>query len=255
MLDVDISAQGLGFSYTSGAASVPVLRGVDLQVRRGNLCCVLGPSGCGKTTLLRILAGELFPDEGSLEVERARMSEGFAFIPQSAPLLPWRTVLQNATLGLEVRGPVLPGQLEHVSRLLEDYKLRGSEDLKPRELSGGMKQRTAVIRALACNPALLFCDEPFSAVDFVTRLALTTRFKKLCKISGCTTMFVTHNIEEAIFLGDEVVLLGGNPASVIARYEPSLSIHPEDAVECRQSPEFEPLFRAIWRDLDAAQRE
>jgi len=250
---VDIELAGVGFSYVVGERPQVILQDINLKVDRGSFCCILGPSGCGKTTLLRIVSGELQAFSGALYIDEGRVKSGFALIPQSAPLLPWRTVLQNVTIGLELKGSLLKGQLEHVQGLIDEYYLRGSENLRPGELSGGMKQRTAVIRALASNPALLFCDEPFSAVDFVTRLALITKFKKLCKLSRATVLFVTHNIEEAIFLGDEIVVLGGRPTSIISRHRPSLSIHPEDAVECRRSPEFEPLFRAIWKDLGARQ--
>jgi NitT/TauT family transport system ATP-binding protein len=115
-----------------------------------------------------------------------------------------------------------------------------------------MSQRVALIRALESKPHILFCDEPFSAIDFVTRLSLTTRFKKMCRVENITTVFVTHNIEEAIFLGDKVVVMSGLPGRIVATYSPTFSTGGEDAVECRRAPEFGELFVKIWKDLGNA---
>lgn len=248
-LSADILLKGVGFRYPNSTEPA-VLAEIDLEIAQGSTCCILGPSGCGKTTLLRLICDELQPSAGELYIAPERLAGGYAVIAQTAPLLPWRTVLQNITIGLELRGEVRRAQLDYVDDLIYEYKLNGAENKKPGEISGGMRQRVAALRALACRPMLLFCDEPFSAIDFVTRLALTTKFKKLCKLSGCTTVFITHNIEEAIFLGDSIQVLGGRPARIVASYTPRLSVHPEDAVLCRESPEFEELFRQIWGKLD-----
>jgi NitT/TauT family transport system ATP-binding protein len=130
------------------------------------------------------------------------------------------------------------------------FRLQGFENSYPAELSGGMQQRVAIIRALQSEPDILYCDEPFSAIDFVTRLYLNTEFKKKSRSLGCTTVFVTHNIEEAIFLGDRILVLNGSPCKIVADITPRLSLCQEDAVRCRLSPEFPKLFDEIWSKLE-----
>jgi NitT/TauT family transport system ATP-binding protein len=130
------------------------------------------------------------------------------------------------------------------------FRLQGSENSYPRELSGGMQQRVAIIRALQSQPDILYCDEPFSAIDFVTRLYLNTEFKKISRNIGCTTVFVTHNIEEAIFLADRILVLNGSPCKIVADIVPQLSDFQEDAVKCRLTPEFARYFNEIWVKLE-----
>lgn len=251
-LDVDVSLKrvSLSFPRRGEQEDLAVLEGIDFEVKRGQLYCLVGPSGCGKTTLLRVVIGDLSPTEGSLFVRLERASQGFAYIPQAGSLLPWRTLFQNAALGAELRGRMAIGDLRGIQDLVNSYGLSGFEERLPHELSGGMRQRVSVIRALGSRPAIMLCDEPFSSVDFPTRLRLNTIFKEMCKLRGISTLFVTHNIEEAIFLGDKVAVLSQRPAKIAKVYEPRLTIHPEDAVKCRQSPEFELLFEQIWRDLE-----
>ena len=247
-----IAVEGVGKVFGHDDDSVEALRNVRLEVARGKTCCVVGPSGCGKTTLLRILLGMEKPTTGEVSVSEAERNRGIAYVQQAPTLLPWRTVLQNASLGLEIRGRLSGPGIEHIAEELVRYGLSGFEHRLADELSGGMKQRVELIRALESRPGLLFCDEPFSAIDFVTRLSLNSRFKKLCKLYAVTTVFVTHNIEEAMFLGDVVVVLSGRPGQVISTYRPSFSIGSEDAVACRESPEFASLFKKIWGDLEEA---
>jgi len=230
---------------------------LDLTVQEGDLLAIVGPSGCGKSTLLRALArtldftsGEVH-QSGKVHLKENRLREGMAFVTQTPRLLPWRTLLQNACLGAEIKGKLEQGDLDRVRSSLARFRLTGFEDSLPGELSGGMAQRVALVRAIDSEPSLLFCDEPFSAVDFVSRFELNREFKKMCR-GGITTVFVTHNIEEAIFLGDEILVLSGRPGRVVQRYEAKdLSILPNrhDPVECRKSAEFLRLFDDIWEDL------
>ena len=249
--EADVVFENVALEFGRDDGPLQVLRDLTLKIDRGSLVCIVGPSGCGKTSLLRLLLGELRPSSGTVWMHPARAREGLAYIPQDALLLPWRTLLQNAAMGLEIKSRLRTGHLASIHQLIRDYGLRGFESSRPAELSGGMQQRVAVIRALASGPSILLCDEPFSSVDFVTRLELNTRFKKMCQIQGVTTLFVTHNIEEAIFLGDKVIVLSGRPAKIVETYVPRLSVHPEDAVKCRKSPEFNDLFLQIWNDLGA----
>jgi NitT/TauT family transport system ATP-binding protein len=228
---------------------IVALADVSFKVSSGELFCIVGPSGCGKSTLLRIIAGLLPSTTGTIELDPQLVAGGVAYVPQESSLLPWRTALQNACLGLELKGDLNRVRVRSVRDSIEQYGLKGFERSLPLELSGGMKQRISIIRALESNPQLMLCDEPFSAIDFVTRLDLNTRFKRMCRVHAITTIFVTHNIEEAIFLADEIVVMSGRPGRIVASYRPRLSVAPEDAVKSRKSPEFSDLFVRIWNDL------
>lgn len=252
---VDITAQNVGMVFHSGENSVTAIDSINLSVQQGRFLSIVGPSGCGKTTLLRILAKLLEPTTGSVQLAADRVKAGVAYIPQASMLLPWRTLLQNAALGSELKRSLSKDRVHRIVEEIERYGLGGFERSLPTELSGGMAQRVAVVRALESRPHILFCDEPFSAVDFVARLSLNTRFKYMCGVHGITVVFVTHNIEEAIFLGDEVAVMSGRPSRIVATYEPHLSIGNEDAVECRKSPEFADLFIKIWGDLSNGHAE
>jgi ABC-type nitrate/sulfonate/bicarbonate transport system ATPase subunit len=246
----DIIAKDVEMVFSRGGHELTALKSVNLTVTQGSLVAIVGPSGCGKSTLLKILAGLLVPSKGEVWIEPKQLHNGIAYVPQSPLLLPWRTLLQNASLGLELKGQLgLPGGLERIKSTIELYGLSGFEQSVTTELSGGMAQRVALIRALESKPRILFCDEPFSAIDFVTRLSLTTRFKYMCGVDNITTVLVTHNIEEAIFLGDKVIVMSGRPGRIIATHHPKLSIGSEDAVECRRAPEFSQLFVQIWKEL------
>ena len=231
-----------------GGPPLAVINNISFAVERGALLVIVGPSGCGKTTLLRILAGHEEKTSGDITYDDERKLKT-ATIEQSPALLPWRTAFQNACLGAEIRGRLNDVVSQRVRELFSEFGLGGSEHQFPSQLSGGMQQRVAIVRALESEPRMLFCDEPFSAIDFVTRLQLNTEFKKMCRLIGCTTVFVTHNIEEAVFLGDRVLVLNKRPCEIVKDIRPQLSLFPHDAVKCRQSPEFGAYFSDIWKAL------
>jgi NitT/TauT family transport system ATP-binding protein len=245
----DIIVSDISVDYVSRGRVIPALDQVSITVGRGEMCTVVGPSGCGKSTLLRAVLGLVPLKSGAIHLNESRVRDGIAFVQQDCPLLPWRTVIQNACLGAEIRGELNSVVVDRIRRTLVDLGLSGFEDNLPSELSGGMRQRVAIARALESSPAILLCDEPFSAVDFVGRLVLSSKFKYLCRVSGITTLFVTHNIEEAIFLGDVIVVLTGRPGGIKHVYHPQRSIGNEDALRCRKSPEFAALFQSIWEHL------
>jgi len=251
---LDIKVTDLKKIFIKGIDQLIALEDVSFSVERGKLFCIVGPSGCGKTTLLRILAGLNEPTDGKFWLDPERVALGIAYIQQSPQLLPWRTLLQNAALGAELKKAISPTSIGRIQHEISEYGLEGFENSMPSELSGGMKQRADIIRALESRPNILLCDEPFSAIDFVTRLSLNTKFKKMCRIHGITTVFVTHNIEESIFLADEIAVMSGRPGRIVAGYTPKLSKHSEDAVRCRESPEFSDLFLRIWEDLRDAEK-
>jgi NitT/TauT family transport system ATP-binding protein len=185
----------------------------------------------------------------NLNGERAKA--GIGYVPQEPNLLPWRTAFQNAAVGLEIAGRERgKPERDRVLELFARFGLSGKRDGLPRELSGGMRQRVAVIRCLAAQPRMIFMDEPFSAVDFVTRLEADTMLRYFCRDLGATVVVVTHNIEEAIFLGDRVVVMGGAPGRIVAEFDTTLSVAHDNAVNYRAAPEFGRLFRDIWKTLE-----
>lgn len=245
---LDIVLKSVSKTFRSRTSELSVLDNIDIDVERGKMVCIVGPSGCGKTTLLRILLGLETFTSGKVWIRETR-KKGLSFIAQNPCLLSWRTTLQNAAFGTEIRGEMQKEDIARISDRLGLFGLGNFLSYLPTQLSGGMRQRVAIVRAIESDPSILICDEPFSSIDFVTRLSLNTEFKTLCKLIGCTTVFVTHNIEEAIFLADKIIVLSSVPARVIRTYEPHLSIGLEDAVKCRKAPEFPILFNAIWEDL------
>jgi ABC-type nitrate/sulfonate/bicarbonate transport system ATPase subunit len=206
-----------GHPGRDGRDVVPVLADINLSVRDGEFVCILGPSGCGKTTLLRLLAGLIRPDHGEVVIDGHPVSgpgpdRGMVF--QDFALLPWADVLTNIAFGLELRGMAHPNRLARAQVLAGAVGLTGFEHHHPRQLSGGMQQRVGLARALAIDPAILLMDEPFSALDSQTRRGLQEDLLALHADNHKTIVFVTHSVDEAVRLGDRIVLLSSRPATV-----------------------------------------
>jgi len=218
-VSVDLRVEGVekGFPGAAVGAGRLVLGGVSFTAPAGGIVCVLGPSGCGKTTLLRIIAGLESSDRGRVTIgDRLVSGTGreIGYITQEATLLPWRTVLSNVELGLEFAG-VSPEQRRAAARRqLELVELTGFEEYHPKQISGGMKQKVALARALAVEPRVLLMDEPFAALDAQTRNALQEMLLHVLERTRTTVVFVTHNVDEAVFLGDTVVCLTAQPSRV-----------------------------------------
>jgi len=226
----------------------PVLQDINLQVEDGEFLCIVGPSGCGKTTLLRIIAGLEKPTTGRIladgrPIKGPGVNRGFVF--QQYTLFPWRTALENVTFGLELK------ELEKDERekIAIDYlKLVGLEDFKdayPYELSGGMKQRVAIIRALANNPRFLLMDEPFAALDMQTRNLLQRELLHIWDKTNKTIIFVTHNVDEAVFLADRIVVLSARPGRILKIFKVEI-----DRIRDRLSKEFLTLRGEILKILE-----
>lgn len=248
---IDIQCSNVCHTYDPASRNVKALEGAAIEVKRGELCVLVGPSGCGKSTLLRVLLGLVEPSSGTVFLNEERRLGGVSYVPQTAALLPWRTALQNAALGLEVRKGLTPDVKEFLLGQFRKYQLQGFENAHWNSLSGGMKQKVALICALSGRPNLLFCDEPFSAIDFVSRLHLLNTFKEECGTLGVTTVFVTHNIEEAIFLGDQINVFGPGPGRVVRVFRPKLPPgQAHSAVKIRETKAFRDLFKEIWSTLN-----
>ena len=214
---VKIAVQGACKRFGDEAGGLLALRDVTLEVGAGEFLSVVGESGCGKTTLLRIIAGLITPSAGQVAIEgqrvtRPRRDVGFVF--QRSVLLEWRTVLENVLLPLEIRGLSRAAHEGEARNLLKLVGLEGSEGRYPRQLSGGMQQRVALARALFLRPAILLMDEPFGALDAITREQLNLELLNLWEGRRVTAVFITHDIAEAVFLSDRVVLMSGGPGAI-----------------------------------------
>jgi NitT/TauT family transport system ATP-binding protein len=222
MLAPAVDCRGVSVRFLSERRTVTALEDVSFSVEPGGFTSLLGPSGCGKSTLLRVVADLIAPSEGQMTVlglspEEARKARALGFVFQDAALLPWRTALQNVELPLEVGGKRdMPKGAATPRELLALVGLAGWENSYPHELSGGMRQRVAIARALLGGPRLLLMDEPFGALDEITRDRLNEELRRIWTETGATILFVTHSVYEAVFLADQVLVLSANPGRVAA---------------------------------------
>ncbi|MNW25456.1 Aliphatic sulfonates import ATP-binding protein SsuB [compost metagenome] len=197
---------------SSGGREVQALTNIDLDVKQSEFISIIGPSGCGKSTLLRILANLEAPTNGKIEWQNSADNIGFVF--QDSTLLPWKNVLQNAKFPLEVKKLLNKESLSNLDKLLELAGLKGFENAYPRELSGGMKQRVSIVRALSYNPDVLLMDEPFGALDALTRDKMGIELMRIWNETKKTILFVTHSISEAVFLSDRVIVMSPRPGKI-----------------------------------------
>lgn len=217
-----ISAENISRSFDSSLSEdgkLCVVEGFSLSVTQGELVTLFGPNGCGKTTILNLFAGTLKPDSGrvSWNAGGSQSEEvGYVFQNYGDTLLPWRTVQKNIAFPLEVRGMSKTKIAEKTTAVMNLFRLREHADKFIYELSGGLKQLVAIARSTVYNPRLLLLDEPFSALDYSTSRTLWTRFRDFWSDTNVTTMFVSHNIDEAIFLGDRVCIMSNSPTQIVA---------------------------------------
>ncbi len=213
-----IRIDNVSLQYRTQDGAIDALSRVDLTVDRGEFVSIIGPSGCGKSTLLSVLGGLLPPTSGEVRIDGVRLTEpspriGFAF--QDPVLLPWRTVLQNVLLPAQLRFGRVRQHVARAELLIDMVGLRGFERNYPKELSGGMRQRVAIARALLLDPEVLLMDEPFGALDAITRERMGYELLRIWQGSGKTVLFVTHGISEAVFLSDRVVAMSARPGSIL----------------------------------------
>jgi len=237
-----LSVQGLGHSFTVNGKAVPVFQGVSLDIARGEFLGLLGPSGCGKSTLLQIIAGLLPAASGRVVFEGRPVVAPppdmvYLFQQYSKSLLPWRSVCANVGFAISTRGLSRREKRERCLEYLRIVGLDGFADHYPWQLSGGMQQRVAIARALAAEPKILLMDEPFSAVDALTRLELQALVLDVWTQSKLTIIMVTHDVDEAVFMSDRIAMLGPRPSSVTTVVETSLP-RPRDAISTRELPRF-----------------
>ena len=231
------------------AGLLQVLDNVSFNVRQGEIVSLIGESGCGKTTLLRIIQGLIGDYSGAIRVDGLNVASpgrdrGFVF--QQANLLPWRTARKNVEFGLELQGVTKAERARRALAMLELVGLKHAADQYPHELSGGMQQRVGLARALVINPAILLMDEPFSALDAQTREALQVELMRIHEKTDTSTLFVTHDLDEALYLSDRVVVLAAKPGRVKKIVEVPFAHPRPDFVELRLGERFQALRREIW---------
>jgi len=230
----------------------PALDDVSLEVPAGGFTSLIGPSGCGKTTLLRIVGGLTEPTAGSIYVD-GQVSVGPSpektVVFQHFNLFPWRTTVNNVAYGLELQGVGKAERRERAMHYLELVNLGNFADHYPGELSGGMKQRVGIARALAVEPKVLLMDEPFGALDALTREYLQTELQRIAANMAVTVLFVTHSIDEAIYLSDHVVVMGTSPGRIVQELDIDLP-RPRWEYDVRLTPEFVDVRRALWTALE-----
>lgn len=240
-----ISLQDISLSYHSPNGETRAVSHLSFSVAKGEFVTIVGPSGCGKSSILSMLSGLIAPSAGTLQV-----NGNIGYMLQKDQLLPWRTIRRNAQLGLELQNKLTPDNIAFVDHMLEQYGLGEFKDRFPSELSGGMRQRAALIRTLAVRPDVLLLDEPFSALDYQTRLSVADEIGTIIRKEGKTALLVSHDISEAISLSDRVIVLSGRPARLKKIHKIELSVADRTPMKAREAPEFRAYFNTIWKELD-----
>jgi NitT/TauT family transport system ATP-binding protein len=244
-----------GLSKTFGRAGVTALQGIDLEIARGEFVSLIGPSGCGKSTLLRIVGDIIEPTTGEVTVNgkparRARLDRDYGIVFQAPVLYDWRTVAKNISLPLEMLGWDRSRRTARVNEMIELVDLTAFESHHPWQLSGGMQQRVSIARALSFDPALLLMDEPFGALDEMTRERLNMELLRIWADIGSTVVFVTHSIQEAVFLSTRVVVMSARPGRVSGIV--NVDLHQPRSATTREEPRFFELVTAVREHLHAA---
>lgn len=248
-----VEIKNIGMNYQSPNGEVPAITNINLGIIKGEFICIVGPSGCGKSTLLSIIAGLLRPSTGKILINQREISgtsDNVGYMLQKDYLFEWRTILQNVLLGLEIKKIKTDENIDYVNNLLKTYGLYDFRNKYPSQLSGGMRQRAALIRTLALKPEILLLDEAFSALDYQTRLAVADDIYSIIKKENKTAILVTHDIAESISMADRVVVLSSRPATIKNIHEIQLTCPVRTPFCSREAPEFRHYFNTIWKELD-----
>ena len=251
-----LSLQNISYAYHNLKGETPALSHISFEVSQGEFLAIVGPSGCGKSTLLSIIAGLLNPEEGNLCyngncITGCNPSDAIkiGYMLQRDHLFEWRTIYQNVILGLELNHSLTQQNCDYVLQLLKDYELYAFKDKKPSELSGGMRQRAALIRTMAIHPDLLLLDEPFSALDSQTRLNVSADIAHIIRKTNKTAILITHDLPEAITLADRVLVLSKRPATVKCEMLIQFSVERNNPIEVRNTAEYQLYFNHLWEVL------
>lgn len=238
--------------YQAENGEITAIKDISFTVRKGEFVSIVGPSGCGKSTLLSIISGLLKPTGGEVYVNGERIdgiTSHIGYMLQKDNLLDWRTIYKNVLLGLEIRNLKTHENVARAESLLKTYGLYEFRDKYPSQLSGGMRQRVALIRTLAISPDILLLDEAFSALDYQTRLTVTDDVFRILKQERVTTLMVTHDIPESISMGDKIIILTERPAVIKEILDIDFEMENRTPLTCRNSPKFSRYFNHIWKEL------
>ena len=245
-------------TYQAKNGETEALRNVNFSVNEGEFASIIGPSGCGKSTILSIVAGLEKKSSGKIYIdgiETEDVSSKIGYMLQRDSLLEWRTIYNNVLFGLEITHRKTKENEEYVRELLKKYNLYEFKDKYPTQLSGGMRQRVALIRTLAIRPEILLLDEAFSALDYQTRMMVTKDIYNILKNENITTLMVTHDISEAISMSDKVIVLTKRPATVKKIEIIDFEMENRDPMNCRKSSKFSKYFDSLWKELDVDAKE
>lgn len=248
-----LSFENVSLSFHTKEKETQVLSNLSFHVDQGEFVALVGPSGCGKSTILNLISGLMKPEQGAIllnNVPIEKSTDTIGYMLQKDHLFPWRTILGNIMLGPEIQRSKTPEKLAYAKRLLSDYGLAGFEKSRPSQLSGGMRQRAALIRTLIMEPSILLLDEPFSALDYQTRLSVSDDIGKIIKKHSITAILVTHDISEAISMADRVIVLSKRPAQVQLELPIQLTVKDRTPFNSRSAPEFQGYFNQIWKELN-----
>ena len=248
-----LSLTHVSYAYHDVNGETLALSDISFSLESGEFLAIVGPSGCGKSTLLSLISGLLEPSDGTISlrgVPRSESKTNIGYMLQKDHLFEWRTVYQNVILGLEIQKKRTPENIAKVHTMLETYGLSAFADSRPSQLSGGMRQRAALIRTLALEPDLLLLDEPFSALDYQTRLSVCDDIAAIIRREGKTAILVTHDLSEAISMADKVLVLSHRPGRVRNLVPITFAMEERTPLRSRNAPEFKDYFNLIWKELN-----
>jgi len=227
-------------------ADLNVISDLEFTIEKNNIYSILGPSGCGKSTILNLISGLLFPDSGKITIAEAKR---IGYMLQENLLLPWRTLKENSLLGVEILKNHFVNNEKEIKKYFDLFDLNGYENYYPDSLSGGMKQRAALIRTLLFSPDILLLDEPFSNLDYDIKLKVQNHILEYFYRKKATILLVTHDIEDAIALSDKIFILSEKPSSIKKTIDVDLGLQLKNPIEARLSPKFNLYFKEIWEEL------
>ena len=254
--EVEIQVKDLDVTFKDNSGNdVKALTGVNLDIYKGEFISLLGPSGCGKTTLLRSIADLQEPTDGTIRIsgqtpKELRLQQKFGFVFQQPVLFDWRTVKKNVELPLEIMYQSKADRAKRADEMLEMVGLKDFANHFPKQLSGGMQQRVNIARAFGIRPEILLMDEPFSALDYQTRLAVTDDVRRILKLEQKTTLMVTHDISESISMSDRIIVLSKRPAHISRIMEIRFADPELTPLQRREQHQFQEYFNTIWKELD-----
>lgn len=248
-----LELKNVHYSYHTLDGETSAISDISFSLGKGEFIAIVGPSGCGKSTLLSLIAGLITPETGTIKIngrDQLDSTTNIGYMLQHDELFEWRNIYHNVLLGLEVQHMMTAKTRKRASDLLDNYGLGNFKTSRPSELSGGMRQRAALIRTLVLDPEILLLDEPFSALDYQTRLNVSDDIGQIIRQEGKSALLVTHDLSEAISLADRVIILSKRPATIVQTLPLHFHLENDTPLNRRNTPEFKTYFNLIWKELN-----